>query len=204
MTSWIDDPAGGRARGPGGLARAWVEALGRPRRLFANGVSPGDQAPALTFAVAVAGAFTLGWVVADPTAVPGIVVSVPVSALVAFLVVVALAAPVGLHLTAAVATVSVILASVEVRDGLSLRDRGGVSETVQVVAYASSPMALAGPPVPALRIACGAYAAALLLIGFRVVHGTSWPRTLVAGIPPALLGYGVGYRVIASARTLFA
>ncbi|WP_280585731.1 YIP1 family protein [Halorubrum sp. Boch-26] len=204
MTSWIENRAGGRARGPRGIARAWAEALVRPGRLFANGVSPGDQAPALTFAVAVAAAFALGWMVAAPSVVPGIVASVPVSALVVFLVVIALAAPVGLHLTAAVATVSVIVASVEIDDGLGLRDRGGVSETVQVVAYASSPMALAGPPIPALRIACGAYAAALLLIGFRVVHGTSWPRTFVAGAPPALLGYGVGYRVIASVRTLFA
>ncbi|OYR96216.1 hypothetical protein DJ71_01240, partial [Halorubrum sp. E3] len=55
VTSWIENPEGGRARGPRALARAWVEALIRPRRLFANGVSPGDQAPALTFAVAVAG-----------------------------------------------------------------------------------------------------------------------------------------------------
>lgn len=204
VTSWIEDPAGGRARGPRGLARAWVEALVRPRRLFANGVAPGDQAPALTFAVAVAAAFALGWMVADPSVVPGVVASLPVSAIVVFLVVVALAAPVGLHLTAAVATVSVILASVEIDGGLGLRDRGGVSETVQVVAYASSPMALAGAPVPALRIACGAYAAALLLIGFRVVHGASWPRTLVAGVPPALLGYGVGYRVIASVRSVIA
>ncbi|MDZ5810866.1 YIP1 family protein [Halorubrum sp. AD140] len=203
MTSWIEDPAGGRARGPRGLARAWVEALVRPRRLFANGVAPGNQAPALTFAVAVAAAFTLGWLVADPSVVPGVVASVPVSALVVLLVVAALAAPVGLHLTAAVATVSVILASVELDGGLSLRDRGGVSETVQVVAYASSPMALAGPPVPALRVACGAYATALLLIGFRTVHRTTPLRTLVAGLPPALLGYGVGYRVIASVRALF-
>jgi hypothetical protein len=202
VTSWIEDSTGGRAKGPRGLVRAWFEALVRPRRLFANGVSPGDQAPALTFAVAVAGAFTLGWLVADPTAVPGIVVSVPVSAFVVFLVVVALAAPVGLHLTAAVATVSVIVASVEIDGGIGLRDRGGVSETVQVVAYASSPMALAGPPIPALRVVCGLYAAALLLVGFRTVHGTTPLRTLVAGVPPALIGYGVGYRVIASVRAL--
>jgi hypothetical protein len=165
-------------------------------------VGPGDQAPALTFAVAVAAAFTLGWMVADPGVIPGIVASVPVSALVTFLVVVALAAPVGLHVTAAVATVSVIVASIEFDDGLGLRDRGGVSETVQIVAYASSPMALAGPPVPVLRVACGAYAVGLLLIGFRTVHRMSPLRTLVAGVPPALLGYGVGYRVIASIRAL--
>ncbi|WP_418286722.1 YIP1 family protein [Halorubrum sp. DTA46] len=202
MTSWIDDPEGGRARGPRGLARAWIEALVRPRRLFANGVARGDQAPALTFAVAVAAAFTLGWIGVEPSVVPGIVESPALSAVILFLVVVALAAPVGLHLTAAVATVSVIVASVELVDGLSLRDRGGVSETVQVVAYASSPMALAGPPIPELRVVCGAYATVLLLIGFRTVHGTTPLRTLVAGIPPALLGYGVGYRALASLRAL--
>lgn len=204
MTSWIEDPDGGRARGPRGLARAWVEALLRPRRFFVNGVAPGDQAPALTFAVAVAAVYTLGWIVADPAVVPGIVVSEPVSAAILFLLVVVLVAPVGLHLTAAVATLSVILASVELRDGVSLRDRGGVSETVQVVAYASSPFALAGPPIPALRIACGAYAAVLLCIGFRTVHGTNAFRTLVAGAPPILIGYGVGYRVVAAVRALFA
>jgi hypothetical protein len=202
VTSWIADPEGGRARGPRALARAWIEALVRPRRLFANGVAPGDQAPALTFAVAVAAAYALGWIVSDPGVVPEIVVSVPVSAAILFLLVVVLVAPVGLHLTAAVATLSVILASVEFGDGIGLRDRGGVSETVQVVAYASSPMALAGPPIPELRVVCGAYAAVLLLIGFRIVHGTTPLRTLVAGIPPALLGYGVGYRVIAALRAL--
>ncbi len=202
MTSWIDDPVGGRARGFRGLARAWIETLIRPRRLFANGVSPGDQAPALTFAVAVAAAFTIGWIAVDPTAVPGIVASAFLSAVILLLVVIALAAPVGLHLTAAIATVSVIVASVELDGGLSLRDRGGVSETVQVVAYASSPMALAGPPIPELRVACGAYATVLLLIGFRTVHGMTPIRTLVAGIPPAAIGYGVGYRTLASLRTL--
>ncbi|EMA67547.1 hypothetical protein C461_07469 [Halorubrum aidingense JCM 13560] len=179
-----------------------MEALIRPRRLFVNGVTRGDQAPALTFAVAVAAAFTLGWIAVDPSVIPGIVESVPLSAVVLFLVVVALGAPVGLHLTAAVATVSVIVASVEFDGGLSLRDRGGVSETVQVVAYASSPMALAGPPIPVVRVLCGAYATVLLLIGFRIVHGTTPIRTLVAGLPPAVLGYGIGYRVVASIRTL--
>lgn len=202
MTSWIDDPTGGRARGPRGLARAWIEALIRPKRLFANGVSRGDQAPALTFAVAVAAAFALGWIAVDPAAVPSIVGSASLSAIILVLVVVTLAAPIGLHLTAAVATVSVIVASVERDDGIGLRDRGGVSETVQVVAYASAPMAFAGPPIPVLRLACGLYATGLLLIGFRIVHRMTPLRTLVAGVPPALLGYGVGYRTVASFRTL--
>ncbi len=251
MTTETTERAGGRARGPRGLARAWATVLGRPRRFFRTGVGPGDQAPGLTFAAAVAAAFVLGWVVTDPGVVPGIADSTALSAAVVVLLVTALAAPVGLHLTAAVATVSLIVASLEpvervslrdwgvasaavaalvvaalatplggrlvagvaagallvagfgIHGRFTLRDRGGVSETVQVVAYASAPMALAGPPIPALRIGCGAYAALLLLVGLRTVHGTTPIRTLIAGTPPALAGYGVGYRVVAAVRTLF-
>ncbi|ELZ39380.1 hypothetical protein C463_17093 [Halorubrum californiense DSM 19288] len=199
----MSESAGGRPRGPRGIARTWAEVLVRPRRAFANGITPGDQAPALTFAVAVAAAFTLGWIASDPAAMPVVVPSSrALSEVVVFLVVVALAAPVGLHLTAAVATVSVVVASVEFDGGVGLRDRGGVSETVQVVAYASSPMALAGPAIPELRVVCGAYAAVLLFVGLRAVHGLGPVRTVVAALPPAALGYGVGYRVVAAARTL--
>ncbi|EMA67917.1 YIP1 family protein [Halorubrum distributum] len=199
----MSDSAGGRPRGVRGIVRTWGEVLVRPRRAFANGVTPGDQAPALTFAVAVAAAFTLGWIGSDPAAMPVVVPSSRLlSEAVVFLVVVALAAPVGLHLTAAVATVSVVLASVEFDGGLGLRDRGGVSETVQVVAYASSPMALGGPAIPELRVLCGAYAAVLLFVGFREIHGLGPVRTVAAALPPAALGYGVGYRVVAAARTL--
>ncbi|SMO67344.1 YIP1 family protein [Halorubrum cibi] len=202
MNSWIENPEGGRDRGLRGLARAWVEVLVRPGRFFANGIAPGDQAPGLTFAAAVAAAFTLGWVATDPTAVPGIAGSPALSAAVVVLVVTALAAPVGLHLTAAVATVSLVVASLEFDGGISFRERGGVSETVQVVAYASAPMALAGPPIPVLRVACGGYATLLLLWGFRVVHETTPARTLLAGLPAAAFGYGVGYRVVSAVRSL--
>ncbi len=197
------DERGGRDRGPIGILRAWRSVVTRPRRFFAANVSPGDQAPGLTFAAVVAAAFALGWMVADPSAVPGIAESTWLSSLVVLGVVFVLAAPVGLHLTAAVATLSLILASLEYRGGVRFRDRGGVSETVQVVAYASAPMALAGPPIPAVRIACGTYATLLLLIGLRTVHGTTPVRTLVAGMPPALIGYGVAYRTVAAARSLF-
>ncbi|MGM0448614.1 MAG: YIP1 family protein [Methanobacteriota archaeon] len=201
----MSDSTGGRPRGLRGIARTWIEVLVRPHRAFENGITPGDQAPALTFAVAVAAAFTLGLIASDPGAVPVVVPSSALlSGLVVFLVVVALGAPVGLHLTAAVATVSVVLASVEFDDGVGLRDRGGVSETVQAVAYASSPMALAGPAVPELRVLCGAYAAVLLIVGLRTVHGLGALRTVAAALPPATLGYGVGYRVVAAARTLLA
>lgn len=194
MTTWIESPTGGRARGPLGLARAWLEVLARPRRFFSAGVAPGDQAPGLTFAIVVAVVFAGGWMAADPSAIPGVSESPVLSALVTVLVVGLLAAPVGLHVTAAVAVLSLMA---------TVRDRAGVSETVQVVAYASAPMALAGPPVPTLRVACGIYAAVLLVTGIRTVHGTSWPRATVAAVVPAVVGYGVMYRSVAAGRTLF-
>lgn len=174
-----------------------------PRRFFATAVRPGDQAPGLTFAVTVATVFALGWMVSDPGVVPAVAESTALSAVVVLAVVLALAAPVGLHLTAAVGTVSLLCASIELRDGVRFGERGGVSETVQIVAYASAPMAIAGPAIPELRVLCGAYATVLLLVGIRIVHGTSPVRTLVAGVPPALFGYGVGYRVIDSSRPVF-
>ncbi|ELZ40523.1 YIP1 family protein [Halorubrum tebenquichense] len=205
MTSRTGGSTGGRPRGLRGIARTWAEVLVRPRRAFANSITPGDQAPALTFAVAVVAAFAFGLIATDPGAVPTVVPSSrALSGLVVFVVAVVIGTPVGLHLTGAVATVSVVVASLELAGGVGFRDRGGVSETVQAVAYASSPMALAGPAIPELRVACGAYASVLLFVGLRSVHGLGALRTVVAALPPAALGYGVGYRVVAAARTLFA
>lgn len=192
----------GRARGPRGIVQAWIAVLTRPSQFFERGVVPGDQAPGLTFAAVIAGTFTLGWTVTEPAVVPGIAESVALSAVVVVLIVTALGAPVGLHLTAALATLSLLVASVETTPSVRLRDRGGVSETVQVIAYASAPMALAGPALPGLRILCGGYATLLLLIGLHTVHETPPLRTLVAGVPPALFGYGVGYRTVAAVRTV--
>ncbi|WP_096389406.1 YIP1 family protein [Halopenitus persicus] len=204
MTTWIENPAGGRDRGPRGLVRAWIEVLLRPGRFFRNGVSPGDQAPGLTFAMAVAMAFTAGWFLADPGAIPGIVGSDTVSAAVTLVLVGVLAAPVGLHLTAVAGVIAAIVASLRrTSDGsIGTADRGGVSETVQVVAYASAPFAVAGPPLPALRVACAIYATTLLAIGLRRIHGLSWPRSLLATLPPALVGFGFGYRSLFAFRTL--
>lgn len=204
MTTWIENPEGGRERGPRGLIRAWLEVLVRPGRFFRNGVSPGDQAPGLTFAIAVATVFTVGWTVVDPSVIPAISDSIIASAAVTLFIVGVLAAPVGLHLTAVTAVLSVILASLRRTDSgsIGLGDRGGVSETVQVIAYASAPFALAGPPIPAVRIACAVYATGLLVVGLRAVHDLSWARAVIAALPPALVGFWVGYRALASLRPL--
>lgn len=193
MTRWVEESAGGRDRGPVALGRAWAEVLVRPRRFFSTGVTPGDQAPGLVFAAAVvlieeatrfalvSGAFpTLG---GRPLA----------AGLLALAASAVLIAPLALHLVAALQTLLLIPFAAE---------RGGVSETVQVLAYAAAPCALAGVPIPALRLACAGYGAALLAVGVAQVHEASLPRAAALAALPAALVFGYGFRGFAAAATL--
>lgn len=188
MTTWVENPRGGRDRGPRGLARAWVEVLVRPRRFFRNGVAPGDQAPGLAFAVAVALVYVGTLLGSGAATVPS---TLPViggtGALATAFVVLAVAlvvAPGTLHLVAALQTILLLLV---------VPDRAGVSETVQTLAYATAPCAVAGLPVPELRAACALYGAGLLVVGLAEVHGTSLVRAAVAGALPAALVFGYAF-----------
>ncbi|WP_073310020.1 YIP1 family protein [Halobaculum gomorrense] len=185
MTTWVKNPRNGRARGPAAVARAWVEILVRPSRFFRTGVAPGDQAPGLVFAVCVAVAFAGGRFLFEPATIPTAFGGPAVSASVSLLFVAVFIAPAGLHLTAALQTVLLIL---------FVRDRAGISETVQILAYASAPCALAGAPIPELRAACGLYGAGLLLLGIREVHETSTLRAAAAAAAPATVVFGYGFR----------
>jgi len=182
VTTWVENPRGGRDRGPRGIARAWAEVLVRPQRFFSHGVAPGDQAPGLVFAVVMAVAYALGLALFDPGRFP---VSSGLRAAVVILLVAILVAPAALHLLAALQTLALMV---------TVRDRAGVSETVQVIAYATAPCPLAAAPVPELTAACCLYGAALLVVGLAVVHDTATGRaTLASALPGALLfGYGFG------------
>jgi hypothetical protein len=185
VTTWVENPRGGRDRGPRGLARAWVEVLVRPRRFFRNGVAPGDQAPGLTFAVVVALLYVLGLFAFQPSEIPDLGGGTAVPLVLSLLAVGLVVAPATLHLTAALQTVLLML---------TVRDRAGVSETVQVVAYATAPAVVAGLPVPEVRIVATLYGAALLVVGLATVHGTSLGRATVAGLLPATLVFGFAFR----------
>ncbi len=191
MTTWVERPEGGRDRGPRGIARAWVEVLTNPRRFFRNGVAPGDQAPGLVFGVLVAALYAVTRVGVEPgpvrlvTTTPGgerFTRTVPDALVV--LAVVVVVAPAVLHLVSALQTVLLMFAA---------PDRGGVSETVQVVAYATAPCALAGLPSPAVRAVCALYGAALLTVGLSEVHDTSVSRAALVGAVPATLVFGAGF-----------
>ncbi|MEF8840588.1 MAG: YIP1 family protein [Haloarculaceae archaeon] len=185
MTTWVENPTGGRDRGPRGLARAWVEVLVRPRRFFTNGVAPGDQAPGLVFAVAVTLVYLGSRFALDPASVPTFGGRPYVSALLVLAAAGLIIAPAALHLTAALQTILLMI---------SVRDRAGVSETVQVLAYATAPCALAGLPIPGLRVACAAYGFVLLIVGMSVVHDVSIARAaLVVAVPGVVVfGYAFG------------
>ncbi len=190
MTTWVEKPEGGRGRGPRGVARAWAEILIHPRRFFTNGVAPGDQAPGLAFAVLVAVVYVGGLLAVHPELILGTAVvpilgdSTLLTMVLVGLVTAVVAAPAGLHLTAAVQTVLLML---------TVDDRAGVSETVQVVAYATAPCALAWLPFPMVRTVCVLYGAALLIGGLTIVHGTTLPRATVAAALPATFVFGVAY-----------
>lgn len=185
VTTWVDEPGGGRARGPRGLARAWVEVLVRPRRFFRHGVAAGDQAPGLSFAMVVVAVEEATRLALVPGAVPALAGGrLPAALLVVGLATV-LVAPLGLHLVAGLQTL-VLRALVA--------ERAGVGQTVQVVAYATAPCALSGVPWPALRFACAAYGTWLLVVGLAVVHGTSRWRAAAAAVVPAAIVFWYGFR----------
>lgn len=195
MTSWVEEPGGGRARGPRGLLRAWVEVLVRPARFFRAGVSPGDQGPGLTFAMAVVAVEEASRLALVPGAVPQLVGGKLASGALLVGLATLLVAPLALHL---VAGVQILLLRPLVAD------RAGVSETVQVLAYAAAPCVFVGVPEPTMRALGGLYGAWLLVVGLATVHGTSRWRAAAAGAVPAVLVFGYGFRGVAALGALYA
>ena len=195
VTQWVENPEGGRRRGPRGLSRAWLEVQLRPRRFFGSGVAPGDQAPALSFAVAVTLVAVGGRLLIAPATLSGYArvaeatASPYLTAAVVLGVAAVLAAPLVLHLGAALATLG-LAALVD--------ERAGVSETVQVTAYSAAPGVFVAVPRPAVRVAALAYACVLFAVGLAVVHGTSRRRAALAAALPALFVFGLAFGGIAA------
>ncbi|MFC6862892.1 YIP1 family protein [Halomicroarcula sp. GCM10025817] len=205
MTQWVENPTGGRDRGPAAVLRAWAEILVRPRRFFEVGVAPGDQAPGLVFAAgvvlleeasrfAVARLAARGVVSTGPFAYPAIGDFSPGVALLAMLGVVVFVMPATVHLTAALQTL--LLAPVA-------ENRGGVSETVQVMCYAMAPCVLAGLPHPEVRVLVTAWGAGLYVIGTTVVHDVGLGKAVLVGAVPAAIVFGYGFRGFLALSVLF-
>jgi len=189
VTQWVENPEGGRDRGPVALLRAWGEVLVRPRRLFRSAVAPADQAPGLAFAATVVLVEELTRVLTGTAAYP-VLGNRPTASVVFWLAVATvLVAPAGLHLVAALQTVILIPFTEE---------RAGVSETVQTLAYAGAPCVFAGLPSPEVRLLAAAYGALLLVVGTSEVHGLSLPAAAALSAVPSALVFGYAFRGFAS------
>lgn len=193
MTQWVENPMGGRDRGPVAIARAWTEILVRPRRFFRTGVAPGDQAPGLVFAAVVVFIEEVTRLAFVSGAYPVFGGQPVASKLLGLALAVVLVMPATLHLTAALQTVLLMVGAPE---------RAGVSETVQVLSYAIAPCLLAGPPIPALRVVCTLYGTVLLVIGTSELHNLSLPKTIPLVAIPAAIVFGYGFRGFAAASVL--
>ena len=184
MTQWVDPSGRGRERGPIGVLRAWIGVVTTPRAFFKTAVAPGDQAPGLVFLGAIVAIEESARYVLVPGAAPVVGGRPVATAVLAVLGTVVLIAPTGLHLLAAIQTV--LLWPITA-------DRAGISETVQVLAYATAPCVVAGVPVPPLQVAATGYGAVLLVVGLSTVHEISYPRGALAGSIPAALLHGVAF-----------
>lgn len=190
MTQWVDEQTGGRDRGPVAIGRAWVTVLTQPRRFFRTAVAPGDQAPGLVFAAAVVAIASVTYVALVPDAYPVVSGRPVASGLLWVALLVVLVTPATLHLVSALQT-------------LLLRpfvpDRAGVSETVQIIGYATAPCVLAGVPSPALRLLCCGYGVVLFVVGIATVHGVSVPKAALLAAVPASIVFGYGFGGFAAA-----
>jgi len=178
--------------------------LRRPRQFFRAGIAPGDQAPGLVFASMVvlfeeASRFLVvelagrGLLSTGPFAYPAIGEFTPGVAVLALLGIIVFVTPATVHLTAALQTLLLVPVAPE---------RGGVSETVQVMCYAMAPCVLAGLPSPELRILVTAWGAALYIVGTAVVHELDAARATLVGAVPAAIVFGYGFRGFAAVEAL--
>lgn len=184
MTQWVENPAGGRERGPAGLLRAWVEILVRPRQFFRAKVAPGDQAPGVTFAAAVVLVAEGARIALFDGAHPVVGEQPTLSAILWVLLMTVLVAPAGIHLVAALQTLLLIPATEE---------RAGVSETVQVICYALAPCAFVGVPSLHVQALVALWGGSLLVVGLTTVHGIRPVVALAVGAVPAVLVFGYGF-----------
>ena len=184
MTRWVENPEGGRARGPSGIADAWAEVLRNPWQFFETRISPGDQAPGLTFAAAVVLVEETTRLALVPGAAPVFQGQPAVSAVLWLLAAVVLIAPAAIHLTTAATTVVLMVLAPE---------RGGISQSVQVVGYATAPCVLVGIPNAWVGLVGTVWAVDLLVLGLARVHDIPLPAAAIAAAFPATVVFGVGF-----------
>lgn len=169
---------------PHWLIGTWIAVVGRPDRFFRQSIRRGDQSGALLFVAAIVLTtivFRLGF---GTLTLPTIGTSPLLSTLLWIGVLIVLVTPLLLHLLAAVQTVILIALA---------PNRAGISETVQILAYAAAPCVFTGFDHIGLTLLASGYALVLVVYGTTVVHDCGWLRATIAGGIPAVVALGVGF-----------
>jgi hypothetical protein len=194
MTTWVE-PEGGRERGLEGLAKSFTQVLVNPVTFFEEAVSPGDQAPGLVFAMAVVLVAAGTRLVLNPADALAFPAADWLRVVLTVALVVLLVTPAAVHALSALQTLALVAVA---------PSRAGVSQTVQVVAYAAAPCVLTGLGVPAVTAVAGLWAFALLVVGTRVVHDVSYVRAVLAAVAPGVLAFGSGFGAWPAIQTVAA
>jgi len=194
MTTWVE-PEGGRERGLEGLAKSFTQVLVNPVTFFDEAVSPGDQAPGLVFGMAVVLVAVATRLALDPSDALAFPTADWLRVVLTVALVVMLVTPAAIHALSALQTLALVVVA---------PSRAGVSETVQVIAYAAAPCVVTGLGVPVVTALAGLWAFALLVVGTRVVHGVPWLRALLASFVPGVLAFGSGFGAWPAVQTVAA
>lgn len=167
----------------------WLIAMFFPWRCFRSHVRPRDQSLAIVFAMAMVAVWAVVRAIFGALAYPTLGSSGWLSAAIWVSLLVVVVTPVALHLLAAVATVILIAVAPE---------RGGVSETVQVIAFSMAPVPLLGIDLVGVRAISALYGFLLMWYGVRVVHRVPFERALLVVALPSYMLYAMGFRVDAA------
>jgi hypothetical protein len=160
---------------------------------FEEAVSPGDQAPGLVFGMAVVLVAAGTRLALQPTDALAFPTAGWLRVVLTVALVVLLVTPAAIHALSALQTLALVAVA---------PSRAGVSETVQVVAYAAAPCVATGLGVPVVTALAGLWAFALLVVGTRVVHDLSWLRAVLAAVVPGVLAFGTGFGAWPAAQTV--
>lgn len=180
------------------LGLIWLDVTFRPWVGFTRHVQPRDQSRGVIFAIAVVAA----WVAlsaAYGTFDYHVIGDLRLLSLVLWItLLLAVVTPVAIHLLGAVVTLMLVFLAPH---------RRGVSETVQVIAFAMAPIVFVAVPNTTVQAVSGLYASVVLIVGLTVVHRLPFERGVVIGALPAyvlfLYGFGAESAIVELLRSWY-
>lgn len=171
----------------------WLLAMFFPWRCFRHHVRPRDQSLAIVFAMSMVAVWAVVRALVGALSHPALGSGGWLSAAIWIVLRVVVVTPVALHLLAAVATVILVAVA---------PDRGGVSETVQVIAYSMAPVPLLSIELVGVQAVAALYGVILMWYGTRIVHRVPFERALLVVALPAYMLYAMGFGVDAAIAEL--